>query len=42
MGFSTVAGLWLASAVPHSAWEPAVGMFLLSAVSIPARCVDAA
>lgn len=26
------AGLWVASAVPHSTWEPAVGMFLLSAV----------
>lgn len=36
------AGLWLASAVLHSTWEPAVGMFLLSAVSMPARCVDAA
>lgn len=30
------------SSVLHNTWEPRVGMFLISAVSMPACCVDAA
>lgn len=33
--------LRLASSVLHSTWEPGVEMFLISAVSTPARCRDA-